>query len=102
MCGNGENFSNPRIISTNGNVALSSSKINKNRYIESIKKLEAIYENIALNVTEVSKWRCPYKNADDNCTAKFGCRNQDRSITDGSLFPCKGSDKLDYRNAWEV
>ncbi len=76
-------------------------RINKNRYFESIKKLESIYENIALNVTEVSKRRCPYKDASDNCTAKFGCRNQDRSINDGSPFSCIGSDDLDYRNAWE-
>ena len=76
-------------------------RINKNRYFESIKKLESIYENIALNVTEVSKRRCPYKDASDNCTAKFGCRNQDRSINDGSPFSCIGSYNLDYRNAWE-
>ena len=76
-------------------------RINKNRYFESIKKLESIYENIALNVTEVSKRRCPYKDASDNCTATFGCRNQDRSINDGSPFSCIGSDDLDYRNAWE-
>jgi len=81
---------------------LSLGRINKNRYVKSIKKLELIYESMALNATEISKWRCPYKDAGDNCTAKFGCRNQDRSINDGSLFPCTGSDKLDYRNAWEV
>ena len=81
---------------------MSPNRINKNRYFESIKKLESIYENIALNVTEVSKWRCPYKDASDKCTAQFGCRNQDRSINDGSPFPCIGSDNLDYRNAWEV
>ncbi len=81
---------------------MSPNRINKNRYFESIKKLESIYENIALNVTEVSKWRCPYKDASDKCTAQFGCRNQDRSINDGLPFPCIGSDNLDYRNAWEV
>ncbi len=81
---------------------MNSSRINKKGYVESIKKLESIYENIALNVTEVSKWRCPYKDARDNCTAKFGCRNQGRSSNGDLSLTCTGSDKLDYRNAWEV
>ena len=66
-----------------------------NEYKESIRRLEAIYKDIALTVTEVSKWRSPYKNAQDLCTAKFGCRNNYKG-------KCIGSDKLDYRNAWEL
>ena len=66
-----------------------------NDYKKSIQRLEAIYKDIALTVTEVSQWRCPYKNAQDLCTAKFGCRNNHKG-------KCIGSDKLDYRNAWEI
>ncbi len=51
---------------------------------------------------EVSTWRCPYKNAQNRCTANFGCRNQDRNVPDGERFICTSSDKLDYRSAWEV
>ena len=81
-----------------------------NDYKKSIQRLEAIYKDIALTVTEVSKWRCPYKNAQDFCTAKFRCRNQypaDSGIEKQEIhfmysFTCIGSDKLDYRNAWEI
>ena len=65
------------------------------KYQTSIKRLEAIYKDINTTVVEVSKWRCPYKNAQDLCTANFGCRNNDEG-------KCIGSDKLDYRSAWEL
>ena len=65
------------------------------KYQTSIKRLESIYKDINTTVTEVSKWRCPYKNVQDLCTANFGCRNNDEG-------KCIGSDKLDYRSAWEI
>ena len=46
--------------------------------------------------------RCPYRDRRDLCTARFGCRNQDRAVPSGELFICTGSDNLDYRSAWEV
>ena len=72
---------------------------------ESLEKLWDIYQGIADTATEVSKSRCPYKNAADLCTARFGCRNQ-KFVTyskrnEKTLPICTGSDKLDYRNAWE-
>ena len=73
----------------------------KERYRASVARLHEIFSGISETVTEVSQWRCPYKNADDRCTANFGCRNQDRSVPEGELYPCTGSDDLDYRPAWE-
>ena len=72
---------------------------------ESLEQLWNIYQGIADTATEVSKSRCPYKNAADQCTARFGCRNQ-KFVTNSkrnekTLPICTGSDKLDYRNAWE-
>ena len=69
--------------------------ISVGKYQTSIQRLEAIYKDINTTVVEVSKWRCPYKNAQDLCTANFGCRNNDEG-------KCIGSDKLDYRSAWEL
>ncbi len=68
----------------------------------SLDRLWEIYRAIGEEVDEVCEWRCPYKNKDDRCTALFGCRNQ--KYTDGRDQPalCVGSDKLDYRSAWEV
>ena len=42
------------------------------------------------------------RTAQSRCTARFGCRNQDRKVPSGELFICMGDDKLDYRSAWEL
>ncbi len=77
-------------------------QVDKERYRASMARLYDIFKDMSDTVTEVSTRRCPYKNAQDRCTAKFGCRNQDRTVPAGELYICTGSDNLDYRNAWEV
>ena len=72
----------------------------KERYQASMARLHEIFKEIAETVSRVSTWRCPYKNARDRCTASFGCRNQSRMP--GEMPICTGSDKLDYRSAWEA
>ena len=72
------------------------------RYRASLDRLYHISKDISKAVDAVSKWRCPYKNVQDRCTANFGCRNQDRTVPPGELYICTGSDDLDYRTAWEV
>ena len=78
-----------------------SEKIDKERYQASLNRLTEIFAGVSDTANEVSQWRCPYKNVDDRCTAGFGCRNQERSVAKGGLYPCTGSDDLDYRPAWE-
>ncbi len=68
----------------------------------SLQRLYDIYVDIARTADRVSRRRCPYKDAGGRCTAGFGCRNQRRSVPAGDLPNCAGSDKLDYRSAWEV
>ncbi len=77
-------------------------QVDKERYRASMTRLYDIFKDMSDTVTEVSTRRCPYKNVQDRCTAKFGCRNQDRTVPAGELYICTGSDNLDYRNAWEV
>ena len=77
-------------------------QVDLDRYRASIARLHEIFRDISGTVNEVSTWRCPYKNARDRCTAKFGCRNQDRSVPPGEAYICTGSDALDYRLAWET
>lgn len=74
--------------------------IDKEKYHRSIDRLTAIYKSISLEVTEVSKYRCPYKNVKSNCTASFVCRNQKLKNKDALVFTCIGSDKLNYLDAW--
>ena len=80
----------------------SSQRVDLDRYRASIARLQDIFKGISDAVNEVSTWRCPYKNAQDRCTAKFGCRNQHFTKVPGELPICTGSDNLDYRSAWEV
>ena len=76
-------------------------KVDSERYRRSVERLSDIFRGISETVNVVSTYRCPYKNAHDRCTAKFGCRNQDRSVPARELFICIGDDNLDYRSAWE-
>ena len=75
-------------------------KIDKAEYEKRLAQLSEIFEGIGRHVTEVSKMRCPYKDRQSRCTAKFGCRNQRRGPD--KVLLCVGDDKLDYRNAWET
>ena len=77
-------------------------RIDKDRYRASLARLEDIFRDMSNTASEVSAWRCPYKNVDDRCTASFGCRNQDRTVPENELFICLSDDKLDYRSAWET
>lgn len=77
-------------------------KVDKERYKASITRLMDIYSGISDTANEVSQWRCPYKNVSDRCTAGFGCRNQLFDLGRENLAKCTGSDKLDYRSAWEI
>ena len=77
-------------------------QVDVERYKASMARLYDIFKDMSRSADLVSMWRCPYKNVEDRCTAAFGCRNQDRTAPEGELYRCTGSDKLDYRSAWEV
>ena len=50
-----------------------------------------------------AQFRCPYRDKDDRCTAKFGCRNQ-RKPKVNEMFGCnqKNNDNLNYKSYWEM
>ena len=76
--------------------------VDKKKLKNSMDRLWEIYKEMGSVANEVSTWRCPYKNANDRCTAKFGCVNQyDKNVV-GELPLCTGSDNLDYKKAWQV
>ncbi|NQW17864.1 MAG: hypothetical protein HQ478_10315 [Chloroflexi bacterium] len=68
----------------------------------SIARLMDIYRDMSQVADKVATRRCPYKDARSRCTAKFECKNQ-HFIAGKPEEPavCAGSDKLDYRLAWE-
>jgi|TARA_R100001244_G_C5087444_1_gene115539 hypothetical protein len=71
------------------------------RYKKSLEMLAEIMEPMSDIAMAQSQFRCPYKNKNDRCTAKFGCRNQ-RKQEAGDLMLCVADDKLDYRPFWET
>ena len=77
-------------------------QVDEIRYRASVARLYGIFQDISGTANVVSTWRCPYKNVEDRCTARFGCRNQSRTEAPGQLPACTGSDDLDYRSAWET
>lgn len=79
-----------------------SEQVDKGRYEASIARLEAIFQVISDTANQVSTWRCPYKNAQNRCTAGFRCRNQSKTDIQNNMSLCTGSDDLDYRAAWET
>ena len=69
---------------------------------KSMSRLQSIFRDIAVKAEESFRERCPYKNAQSRCTAKFGCGYQHFTADPSSLPVCTGSDKLDYRSAWDT
>ena len=47
-------------------------RVDKEKLQQSLNRLWEIYQDINDTVNDVSLWRCPYKNKDDRCTARFG------------------------------
>ena len=90
--------------------------MNKEEYQKRLDKITELFSSMATHANDQSMYRCPYKNRFDQCTAKFGCRNQRRPSTEGlvgkqtgvrgtpqeGLLLCGGDDKIDYRTAWET
>ena len=77
-------------------------KIKKEEYQKRLDSITQLFEDIVLHADEQSTYRCPYKNRFDQCTAKFGCRNQRKPPAKGDLLLCGGDDRIDYRSAWET
>ena len=70
---------------------------------KSMARMANIFADIAKHAEDSSLERCPYKNAQSHCTAKFGCDNQ--HFTKNPLNPpiCTARDgDLNYRSAWHT
>ena len=68
---------------------------------ESLDRLFTMYRDMAVKADSVMQSRCPYKDADSRCHAKFGCRNQFFTNDPTAIPVCAGSDLIDYKEAWD-
>ncbi len=76
-------------------------KIDQKAYRQRLDRMSEIFADIVQHADKQARTRCPYKDKNDECTAKFGCRYQRKPAPDRVLFQCASDDKLDYRTAWE-
>jgi hypothetical protein len=76
--------------------------ITPDAYRERLERISELFSSMMDTVNDLSARRCPYKNRFDECTARFGCRNQRKSGNSAERKVCGGDDKLDYRSAWEA
>ena len=77
-------------------------KIDPKAYQERLDRMSQILGDIVKHADEQALMRCPYKNKDNDCTAKFGCQFQRKPAPNRALFQCSSNDQLDYRSAWET
>lgn len=77
-------------------------KIDPKAYQERLDQMSQILGDIVKHADEQALVRCPYKNREAECTAKFGCRFQRKPAPNRALFQCASNDNLDYRSAWET
>ena len=72
--------------------------LTKERIQQSFDRLMEVMAPIAKHADHQATRRCPYKNKNNRCTAKFGCRNQRKPEDDG-LLHCASDDKC-YDNKY--
>ena len=70
-------------------------------YQARLDRITNIFADMVQHADELSLSRCPYKDRHNHCTAKFGCRFQDRTSVADTIV-CTSDDKLDYRTAWDM
>lgn len=79
------------------------SKTRQQQFQERLDRLTEIFTDIVIQADIQSQTRCPYRNAQDECTARFGCQNKRKKQVDGETrFDCAADGKLDYRTAWDT
>ena len=70
---------------------------------KSMARMADIFRDIAQHAEDSTLKRCPYKNAQSRCTAKFGCDNQHFTKNPYQPPACTARDgDLDYRSAWQI
>ena len=76
-------------------------RIDPEAFKQRLERISELFAGMVVHADEQAKQRCPYKDRRDQCTAKFGCRNQRPPSQPEGLQLCAAQD-LDYRSAWET
>ncbi|MFV2033594.1 MAG: ASKHA domain-containing protein [Halocynthiibacter sp.] len=60
-----------------------------------------ILTGISENADRQARDRCPYRDKNDHCTAKFSCQNQRLEPSDSNIATCGHDGPFGYQVAWE-
>jgi len=77
-------------------------RIDKAAYQRRLDRIGELLSDIVDHAGTVSRYRCPYRNRVDQCTAAFSCRNQQPPEEAGAPARCGHDGTFDYRSAWEA
>ena len=76
-------------------------KITQEEYQKRLDRITGLFADMVSHADEQSRYRCPYRNRHDECTAKIRCRNQLPARAEGSPLLCGHDGSFDYRDAWD-
>ncbi len=77
-------------------------KIDKDAYKKRLERISALFSDMVEQADDISKFRCPYRDRLDRCTAEFRCRNQLPAAGPEESMTCGHDGTFDYRSAWET
>ena len=78
-------------------------RIDPEAFKQRLERISELFAGMVVHADQQATQRCPYKDRRDQCTAKFGCRNQRSPTQPGGLQACAAQDgQLEYRSAWET
>ena len=75
--------------------------IDRSELEKRLARIRDIFVDISQHAEKQMQLRCPYKNVQCQCTAKFGCRYQRKPTVGGAPLLCSHDDQFDFRSAWE-
>ena len=76
-------------------------KIDKDEFQKRLDRMTELFSEMVEHADTQSRYRCPYRDRHDHCTAKIRCRNQDPTAAADGAILCRHDGQFDYRSAWE-
>ncbi len=78
------------------------SQIEASEYQERFDRITELFAGMIAHAEATSRYRCPYRDRHDQCTALFKCRNQQPLGDDPGTLTCGHDGTFDYRDAWQA
>ncbi|MDP6565428.1 MAG: ASKHA domain-containing protein [Alphaproteobacteria bacterium] len=73
----------------------------KKDYQRRLDDIAGLFTEIVDRAQDQIRERCPYRTAEDRCSAKFGCANRRPAEVDGEAGLCAHDGTFDFQSAWD-